>query len=165
MSYRPHGKHVIIDPSSPKALGICDYSGFVFHRTDLVRQMEWRGNALIWTGFYVGKPYVDKPNEQLRPPILPPDPVPVKEPRLPQGTVETFSVNTLPIISQIFLPINMIGNNEDGALAPSEDDRLNLLEVNMSPSLVANGGPDTNEQPLTQAQILQSLTSFRWIYP
>lgn len=84
MSYRPKGKHVSIDPESPEALGICDYSGFVFKRKDLVRQMEWRGNALVWTGFYVGLPYVDVPNEQLRPPILPPDPVPVKDPRLPQ---------------------------------------------------------------------------------
>ncbi len=84
MSYRPKGKHVAIDQSAPQALGICDFTGFVHRRVDLVRQMEWRGNAIVWTGFYVGKDYASKPNEQLRPPILPPDPVPVREPRLPQ---------------------------------------------------------------------------------
>jgi len=163
MSYRPKGKHVQIDPSNPKALGICDYTGFVFNRNDLVRQMEWRGNALVWTGFYVGKPYIDKPNEQLRPPILPPDPVPVKEPRLPQGSTETFSNNTLPFFSQITLPFNMLGNNEDGALAPTEAERLALLQQGYPPPLVANGGPFFNEQPLTQAQIIKSLNNTRWI--
>jgi len=125
--------------------------------------MEWRGNALVWTGFYVGKLYVDQPNEQLRPPILPPDPVPVKEPRLPQGSTETFSNNTLPFFSQITFFFNLLGNSEDGAIAPTEAERLLLLEQNMPPSLVANGGPNNNEQPLNQSQILQDLQNFRWV--
>jgi hypothetical protein len=75
------GKHVTIDTDNPEALGICDYTGFVFMRKDMVRQMEWRGNDLVWTGFYVGKPYADKPNEQNKTPILPPDPRPVIDPR------------------------------------------------------------------------------------
>ena len=83
MSYYPHGKYVSIDTDNPEALGICDYSGFVFPRKDLIRQMEWRGDDLAWTGFYVGKPFADKPNEQNRTPILPPDPVPVLDPRPP----------------------------------------------------------------------------------
>src|ERR1700727_2320818 len=141
MSHRPHGKHVIIDSSAPSALGICDYSGFVFLRKDLVRQMEWRGSALVWTGFYVGKPYLDQPNEQNRPPILPPDPVPVRDPRLPQGSTETYSNNTLPLINQITLAINQIGNISDGAIAPTEAQRLQLLEEDMASSFVANGYP------------------------
>jgi hypothetical protein len=81
MSDYPKGKFVSIDTDNPEALGICDYTGFVFPRKDLVRQMEWRGEDLVWTGFYVGRPFADKPNEQNRTPILPPDPVPVLEPR------------------------------------------------------------------------------------
>lgn len=92
MSMRPKGKHVQIDTNFPEGLGICDYTGFVFNHKDLVKQMEWRGNGLIWTGYMVGKPYVDTPNEQLRPPILPPDPVPFKIPRPKQP--ETFYWNT-----------------------------------------------------------------------
>lgn len=165
MSHRPHGKHVIIDASSPSALGICDYSGFVFLRRDLVRQMEWRGSALVWTGFYVGKPYLDQPNEQNRPPILPPDPVPVRDPRLQQGSTETYSNNTLPLISQITLPINQIGNLFDGAMAPTESQRLDLLEQEMAPTLVANGSPLSQEETLTQAQILAQLQNTSWIIP
>lgn len=91
MTYRPHGKHVNIDESCPQGLGICDKTGFVFRRIDLVKQMEWRGGALVWTGFLVGRPYVDKPNEQLRPPILPPDPVPAQLPRVMQRNQVTWS--------------------------------------------------------------------------
>lgn len=87
MSNRPKGKYVTIDNQAPNAVGICDYSGFVFNRVDLIKQMEWRGNRLVWTGFYVGRPFVDVPNEQLRPPMMRPDPIPIQQPRLPQGYV------------------------------------------------------------------------------
>lgn len=83
MSYYPHGKHVTIDVDNPESVGICDYTGFVFLRKDLVRQMEWRGEDLVWTGFYVGRPYADVPNEQNRVPILPPDPIAIVDPRPP----------------------------------------------------------------------------------
>jgi hypothetical protein len=43
--------------------------------------MAWQGNALVWTGAYVGKPYVDKPNQQGMSPKLPADPIPVPQPR------------------------------------------------------------------------------------
>jgi len=81
MSYRPHGKLVRIDSMSPKGLGICDKTQFICLHEDLVKQMEWRGNSLQWTGYMVHRDYVDKPNEQLRPPILAPDPVPLVNPR------------------------------------------------------------------------------------
>jgi hypothetical protein len=77
------GKYVTIDPKYPSALGICDESGFVFNHKDLVKQMEWRGDALVWTGFMVGKPFLDVPNEQNRPPLVKNDPRPVMNPRLP----------------------------------------------------------------------------------
>jgi hypothetical protein len=75
------GKYVAIDPKKPSGLGVCDYSGFVFNHKDLVKQMEWRGNKLIWIGFMVGRPYLDKPQEQNRPPIFKPDPKPLKNAR------------------------------------------------------------------------------------
>jgi len=91
MTYRPKGKYVAINENSPAALGVCDYSGFTFKREDLEKQMEWRGNALVWTGYMVGRPFLDEPNEQLRPPILPPDPIPVQNPRTLQQQVITWN--------------------------------------------------------------------------
>lgn len=76
-------KYVTIDPNNPKALGECDRSGFTFNHKDLHKQMEWRGNNLVWTGLMVGKPFLDKPNEQNRPPLVKDDPRPVKNPRPP----------------------------------------------------------------------------------
>jgi len=97
MSYRPKGKHVQIDSKDPESLGRCDYTGSIFNRSDLVKQMEWRGNALVWTGFYVGRPFADVPNEQLRPPMLPPDPVPIINPRPKQPTIVTWAIgNSVP---------------------------------------------------------------------
>lgn len=126
---RYHGKHVEIDPDNPEALGICDYTGFVHLRRDLVKQMEWRGNSLEWTGLYVGRDYADVPNEQLRPPILPPDPVPVIDPRPPLDSVQTYTSNTLPVINQIIFAINEIGNSYNG--------QLNLTEAQKKAQLLS----------------------------
>lgn len=77
------GRYVTISSKNPNALGICDESGFAFNRKDLVKQMEWRGDALVWTGLMVGKPYLDTPNEQNRPPLVKNDPKVVANPRPP----------------------------------------------------------------------------------
>lgn len=77
------GKYVKIDPKNPNALGQCDESGLTFNHKDLVKQMEWRGDNLVWTGLMVGRPYLDVPNEQNRPPLVKDDPRPVKNPRPP----------------------------------------------------------------------------------
>lgn len=82
-SSSPKGKHVTIDINNPDALGRCDYTGFIHNRSDLKKQYEWRGNALVWTGFWVGISYLDEPNEQLRTPIYPPDPIPIRYPKPP----------------------------------------------------------------------------------
>ena len=89
-------KYVTIDPKNPNALGVCDESGFDFNHKDLVKQMQWRGNQLIWTGLMVGKPYLDVPSQQDRPPIVRDDPKPVKDPRLPASYTDPNSNNVLP---------------------------------------------------------------------
>lgn len=158
----PKGKHVTVDADSPMALGICDKTGFVFKRMDLVRQMEWRGNSLIWTGFMVGKPYVDQPNPQLRPPILPPDPVPVKDPRLQKPSAVYWANQNIPW-SQLTVD-NWVSwsGSEDGTLAATEEQRLIALQAaNQPPTAFASGGVPQMQQ-LTQQQILQSLRTYNW---
>lgn len=129
MTWRPHGKYVQIDPESPQALGICDYTGFPFRRKDLVRQMEWRGNALTWTGFLVGRPYVDKPNEQLRPPILPPDPIPVLFPRTMQNQEVTWSNGLGVVWNQLNVYTwSSWGSFQDGTAELSPANKLSALQ-------------------------------------
>lgn len=77
------GKNVVINPKNPAALGVCDDSGFDFNHKDLVKQMDWRGDNYVWTGLMVGPQYLDKPQEQNRPPLVKTDPRPVKNPRPP----------------------------------------------------------------------------------
>lgn len=64
-------------------LGVCDFSGFTFNHKDLHKQMDWRGNQLTWTGYMVGTPFLDKPQEQNRPPAVEADPYPIDNPRYP----------------------------------------------------------------------------------
>jgi hypothetical protein len=84
---RYKGKYVTIDPTNPSALGICDDSSFVFNHKDLKKQMDWRGDNFVWTGLMVGKPYLDKPQEQNRPPVVKGDPYAVKNPRVPDFNI------------------------------------------------------------------------------
>ena len=83
------GKYVSVKPHSRQAFGICDRTGYLFDRKDLVKQRVWAGDKLVWTGLWVGKPFLDIPNPQSRSPILGPDPVPVPFPRPPLVT-QTF---------------------------------------------------------------------------
>lgn len=127
MSYRPKGKYVTIDEDAPEALGICDYSGFVFKKSDLVRQMQWRGNRLSWTGFLVGRPFVDEPNPQLKPPVLAPDPIPVLDPRPYQPTYIWWS-NTPLIWNLTKERWTEIGSIFDGV--PALPEPIRELELN-----------------------------------
>jgi len=80
---RWQSKNIVVDPKNPSALGVCDDSGFVFNHKNLVKQMEWRGDNYVWTGLMKGPQYIDKPQEQNRPPLVKNDPRPVMNPRPP----------------------------------------------------------------------------------
>lgn len=75
-----HGR-ARVDPDRPQAFAKCDRCGFLYNLVDLRYQFEWAGAALINTRFKVCDRCLDVPNEQLRTVILPPDPVPVIDPR------------------------------------------------------------------------------------
>ena len=64
-----------IDRNDPQPWGICDYSGRRVLRSELTRQMEWRGNRLVWTGLMVWKRFADLPNPQNQTPMLKADPL------------------------------------------------------------------------------------------
>ena len=78
---RQKGKYTKIDRNNPLAVARCDYSGFLCRHSDLIKQMEYRGKALVWTGFWVNKVFADKPNPQNITPVLLPDPYPIYSPR------------------------------------------------------------------------------------
>ncbi len=85
LSVRAKGKYTRIDSNNPMSLGRCDYTGFLVRHNDLVRQMQFIGNSLTWTGLYVHKKFADVPNPQSLNPLIMPDPIPTPYPRPDDG--------------------------------------------------------------------------------
>lgn len=88
-------KNLVIDPNDPNGMGVCDRSGFIFNRKDLVEQKEWRGNRLVGTNMFVGPQYLDTPQQQNRPPLVKADPIPLKKPRPEQPSEQVPSYDKL----------------------------------------------------------------------
>lgn len=80
MSYRYHGR-AQVDPSSPSAFGVCDRCSFLYNLKDLSWQWQFNSTQLYNTRFLVCRKCLDIPQPQLLNPILPPDPMPVMNPR------------------------------------------------------------------------------------
>lgn len=113
MSFVAHwkGKNVRVSFTNPEGLGVCDDSGFDFNHCDLVKQMEWRGDNLVWTGLMVGKPYLDKPCQQNRPPLVKDDPKPFKNIRLPKEYTAPEE-NRVAAPKELFDKLNSVHWNE-----------------------------------------------------
>lgn len=76
----PKPKFARVDERNPEAFARCDRCGAWYNRGDLAFQYEWSGTHLYNTGALVcttGNRCYDKPFEQLRTIILPPDPPPI----------------------------------------------------------------------------------------
>lgn len=82
---RIKNKYLRIRKNDPQAQGVCDYTYVMGMREDLIKQMEYRGNGLVWTGFLVHKKFADKPNPQNLKPLIFRDPIPVQNPRPTNG--------------------------------------------------------------------------------
>jgi hypothetical protein len=70
----------------------------------MVRQQQWAGNSLIDTGLLVGIDCLDVPQDQYRTVILPPDPMPINNPRP--------SPNTTPVPATVGLPLPVTPENQ-----------------------------------------------------
>lgn len=81
MAWHPTGR-ARVSASNPSAFAICDRCGLQYNRQDLVYQFQWQGfglqnlNVLVCTATCL-----DIPQPQLRAILLPPDPVPIDDPR------------------------------------------------------------------------------------
>jgi len=157
------GRYYRTGTRNPEAKGICDRSSFAFNHSDLVKQMEWRGNSLEWTGLMVGRPFLDEPNEQLRNPEVGPDSIPVPDPKLPVYTPVVFSNQMIPFSQLPILNFASWGGIQQGVLAAPEDERLEALEEQI-PAPVENISSSSQSfvQELTQAQILNNLENYDW---
>lgn len=93
MPWRPHGR-AQVNPDSPEGFGTCDRCGFLYNLNALKFQYQWSGTQLINLQLRVCTvTCYDKPSEFLRTIILPPDPVPLEQPRPEPYAVDESSDN------------------------------------------------------------------------
>jgi hypothetical protein len=88
----PKPKYAFVDAANPEAFAQCDRCGFWRNRSDLVWQYEWGGMQLYNQQALVcfDRCY-DLPNEQLRTIIIPPDPPPIVNARVPNFDYEEYT--------------------------------------------------------------------------
>lgn len=75
---------MVVDPTDPRGAAVCDGCGFWVPNFTLAKDMQYRGGSSPqWTGFLVCQKCLDVPNPapQFKPLVLPPDPVPLLNPR------------------------------------------------------------------------------------
>lgn len=120
MSWRPHG-HVIVDPTAPEAMGICDRCGGAYGLRQLAWQFGWVGTILQNLRILVCPTCLDVPQEQLRTLILPPDPMPVMNARPEQFLLDDFDYRTTEDgdirVTETNVPrvVENVANNRDDA--------------------------------------------------
>jgi hypothetical protein len=81
MGWASKSGRAVTNPSDPRAFGVCDRCGIWFNLWTLRYQYEWQGSILMNLRFRVCSGCMDIPNPQLMARRLPPDPVPVHDPR------------------------------------------------------------------------------------
>jgi hypothetical protein len=75
------GKYTSKSRRNPHGNAVCDYSGLNVAHHKLVRQMEYSGSRLRFTGFWVNPRYADVPNPQNLIVLIRQDPVPLDHAR------------------------------------------------------------------------------------
>lgn len=80
MAWRFHG-HARTDPKRPAAYGVCDRCGMWWNQEDLQWQFDWCGPRLQNLRILVCRRCLDVPFVHNRPIVVPPDPVPIMNPR------------------------------------------------------------------------------------
>lgn len=77
MGYASKAGRAVADASSPRAFAVCDRCGMWYNHSDLRWQFDYRGRQLANLRILVCETCLDDPQPQLKPRILPPDPLPV----------------------------------------------------------------------------------------
>lgn len=83
MAYASRQGRARISSRTPQAAGQCDRCGFLYTHSTLRFQMDWAGASLINKRILVCHSCYDTPQPQLRAIIIPADPMPIQNPRVP----------------------------------------------------------------------------------
>lgn len=83
MGYASQQGRARVSSRNPQAAGQCDRCGFLYTHSTLRFQMDWAGANLINKRILVCRSCEDRPQNQLRSFVVPADPVPIQNPRVP----------------------------------------------------------------------------------
>lgn len=129
---RPHSRYTV-SRSSPRARGVCDRCGFQYQLSELEYQYQWAGTRLQNLQRRVCETCMDIPQEQLRAIILPPDPLPVNDPR-----VELYSAEVPTLLRTqsglIFQTMGGLIYEGEITVTPSPDPRIPYTVENAIPT-------------------------------
>ena len=89
MAWRFHG-HARVNPSHPVSFAVCDRCGFWYNINMLHWQFQWAGPVLQNLRLLVCDKCLDVPQEQLKPRVLPPDPMPTLNARPENFLIDDF---------------------------------------------------------------------------
>ena len=81
MAYASRSGRARTSAKNPQAFAVCDRCGMWYNRVALSFQREWRGTALQSLWILVCDRCLDVPSQFLRSIYIPPDPVPIRDPR------------------------------------------------------------------------------------
>lgn len=84
MGYASQAGRAITNPNSPRAFAVCDRCGIWYNHDRLSWQFDYRGRSLQNIRILVCDTCNDEPQPQLKPRIIPPDPLPIRDARVEQ---------------------------------------------------------------------------------
>lgn len=116
MAYASRAGRARTSPSNPQAHAFCDRCGGRFNHVDLSWQLDWAGASMVNKRILVCHNCLDEPQQQLRAIVLPPDPVPILNPR--PGNNAKYSTD---------VRVTSGGGSNDpitGLLVPEDDTRI-----------------------------------------
>jgi len=169
MSYRYKGR-AFTDATSPRAFGICDRCGFQWNLYQLQYQYQYNGTTLYNTRYRVCPTCMDVPQPQLLNPILPPDPLPVNDPRPPAYSVNeagTFQILGAQILSNsefgsTFYIDLFNGNPQTGAQSVLSSITGGSTRTNFAASM-SSTNPSVNTETIVIASDIAASTNISWI--
>ena len=135
MAYASQSGRARTDPSNPQAHAICDRCGFRYNLVNLSWQFDWAGASLINKRILVCNPCNDKPQQQLRAIVLPPDPVPVVNPRIQDFVVA--ETNNRYTSGQLLVPFSATGDGTTATLTMNIP--LSIAPIAVGSTIVVSG--------------------------
>lgn len=147
---RPHGS-AQVSARAPRALGVCDRCGAMFNHDDLQWQWDWLlGPRLFNKRILVCRPCLDTPQENGRTIVLPPDPIPIANPR-PENYINADN------------PVSYLGFNVADSFLPMPQQSLggNIGNMTLNAGVDAAFNSVTNKRAAYCAALSVSNSSFQ----